>query len=183
VLGVELSREMMRDPASSRRGFGAGARPGGIRQVRRRHRCRALPFAAGIVWTFGLYPAVGQFNIVNALSIPLILGIGIDYAVHFLSAIRSGRAAAGPAVDLESALARTGKAVFLSALTTMIGFGSLAFAGRFKGIADLGATLLIGIGCCLVAAVLVLPAAETFFHEKSKGGSEGAAEKNVREAI
>jgi hypothetical protein len=185
VLGVELSREMMRES----RVFAAVVLALVLVLVGITFRSvaatavAALPFAAGIVWTFGLYPAVGQFNIVNALSIPLILGIGIDYAVHFLSAIRSGRAAAGPAVDLESALARTGKAVFLSALTTMIGFGSLAFAGRFKGIADLGATLLIGIGCCLVAAVLVLPAAETFFHEKSKGGSEGAAEKNVREAI
>lgn len=142
-----------------------------------------VPFFMSIVWTFGIYPFFGRFGIVNALSLPLILGVGIDYAVHFLSAIKDASPSGCGRIDLDSALSRTGKAVALSCLTTTIGFGSLAFAGRFRGIADLGMTLLIGITCCFVAAVFVLPAIESLVREKgSRGGNKSAAE-DIKEAI
>jgi predicted RND superfamily exporter protein len=48
-------------------------------------------------------------------------------------------------------------AVFLSAATTMVGFGSLALA-RHQGAAGLGVVLLLGVGFCLIAATLFLPA-------------------------
>ena len=169
VLGVQLSREMMREAlafavivivlvlALVAVSFGSFVSTVIV----------AVPFAMSLVWMFGIYPFIGSFNIVNALSIPLILGVGIDYSVHFATAIGNARTVSGASFSLEAALARTGKAVMLSAFTTMIGFGSLAFAGRFKGIADLGATLLLGIACCLVSSVAVLPAVESLFRRKS----------------
>lgn len=108
-------------------------------------------FLAAFAWLFGLSPLSGKFNIVNALSIPLIMGIGIDYCVHIMSALmeRDNR---------EDSLMKTIRSVTLSMLTTLIGFGSLALIGKFKGIADLGRTLSIGIVCSYVAALVLIPA-------------------------
>jgi uncharacterized membrane protein YdfJ with MMPL/SSD domain len=50
----------------------------------------------------------------------------------------------------------TGKAVLVSGLTTMVGFGSLLVA-RHVGIFSLGALLTLAIGCNLAAAFIVLP--------------------------
>jgi len=111
-----------------------------------------LAFACAIAWMFGLYPLFGKFNVVNALALPLIIGMGIDYCVHVASALRDEE-------DAAIALRKTGKAVTLSALTTLIGFGSLALVGKFKGIADLGVTLSIGILFCYLVAIVVIPAA------------------------
>ena len=52
---------------------------------------------------------------------------------------------------------KTGGAVMLSSLTTMVGFGSLAFASH-RGYSSLGQILFLGVGACLMMAVTVLPA-------------------------
>ena len=114
-----------------------------------------VPLLSGITWMFALYPLFGKFNIVNVLSLPLIIGTGIDYCVHIATSFSTA--------DTErDSFRKTLKAVTLSALTTGMGFGSLALAGQFRGIADLGTTLFIGIACSYVAAVFMIPAALLF---------------------
>ncbi|MBT4375284.1 MAG: MMPL family transporter, partial [Nitrospina sp.] len=41
--------------------------------------------------------------------------------------------------------------------TTMIGFGSLMVAD-YQGIYSLGLVLTLGVGCCLLASITLLPA-------------------------
>lgn len=151
ALGVELSKEILADARSSALVVGllvfavvaAGFRSPALSVL------ATAAFSAALAWTFGLQPLFGRFNIVNALSLPLILGVGIDYCVHILSALRSGD---------PGDLARSVKAVTLSMLTTALGFGSLALAGRYAGIAALGETLSIGILSCYAAALTLVPA-------------------------
>ena len=114
-----------------------------------------VPLLSGMIWMFAFYPLFGKFNIVNILSLPLIIGTGIDYCVH----IGTSFSAADPGSD---SFRKTLKAVTMSALTTAIGFGSLALVGKFQGIADLGTTLFIGIVCSYAAAVFMIPAALLF---------------------
>jgi len=110
-----------------------------------------IPLLSGMVWMFAVYPLFGKFNIVNVLSLPLIIGTGIDYCVHIGTSFN-------PAEPESDSFRKTLKAVTMSALTTAMGFGSLALAGQFQGIADLGTTLFIGIGCSYLAAVFMIPA-------------------------
>ncbi len=63
--------------------------------------------------------------------------------------------------DIEAATVRTGGAVVLSSLTTMVGFGSLGLATH-RGYSSLGAILFLGVGACLTAAIVVLPAILSF---------------------
>lgn len=117
-----------------------------------------IPLSTGILWLFALYPLFGKFNIVNVLSLPLIIGTGIDYCVHTGISFN-------PADPASDSFRKTLKAVTMSALTTAMGFGSLALAGQFRGIADLGTTLFIGIVCSYVAAVFMIPAALLLGHK------------------
>jgi len=51
----------------------------------------------------------------------------------------------------------TGKAVLVSALNTIAGFGSLLVA-KHQGIASLGGVMALGTGTCVVASLAFLPA-------------------------
>ncbi|HOX13066.1 MAG TPA: MMPL family transporter [Spirochaetia bacterium] len=161
ALGVELSREILAEARSSALIVGIlvfAVVAAGFRSLSLSVLAGAA-FAAALAWTFGLQPLFGRFNIVNALSLPLILGVGIDYCVHVLSALRTGNPE-----DLVHSI----KAVTLSMLTTALGFGSLALAGRFAGIAALGETLTLGILSCYAAALTLVPAlAGIPFHRAS----------------
>ena len=50
----------------------------------------------------------------------------------------------------------TGKAIVLSALTAMIGFGSMMIS-TYRGLSSLGLLMFLGVGMCLVTSILVLP--------------------------
>jgi predicted RND superfamily exporter protein len=116
----------------------------------------AVPLLAGMIWMLGIYPLLGlKLNAVNIAVIPLVIGMGIDFGIHIVHRFRVEK-------DLETVYLFTGKAVFLSALTTMIGFGSLALIGSFPSIASIGAILFLGIATCLITTMLLLPALLSF---------------------
>jgi predicted RND superfamily exporter protein len=116
----------------------------------------AVPLLAGMIWLLGIYPLLGmKLNAINIAVIPLVIGMGIDFGIHIVHRFRVEK-------DLETVYLFTGKAVFLSALTTMIGFGSLALIGSFPSIASIGAVLFLGIATCLAATMLLLPALLSF---------------------
>ena len=114
-----------------------------------------------VVWMMGLYALIEKMNIVNALALPLIIGIGVDYGIHIIHNIREGS-------DLEETMAKSGKAILLSALTTMFGFGSLALLGTFKGIATLGILLFLGASMCLLCSLTILPALSVKVFRRTK---------------
>ncbi len=51
----------------------------------------------------------------------------------------------------------TGGAIAVADTTTMVGFAALMLS-EYGGMVSLGATMVLGIGCCLVATLFVLPA-------------------------
>lgn len=111
------------------------------------------PLGIGVAWMWGGMSLLGmEYTYVNIIAFPLIIGIGVASGVHILHRYRQeGTGDVAPVVRF------TGMAVFLSAATTMVGFGSLALA-RHQGAANLGVLLLVGVGSCLLASTLFLPA-------------------------
>jgi uncharacterized protein len=109
------------------------------------------PLGVGLALLLGGLGATGtDFNFVSVLSLPLLLGTGIDYGVHLYERIRHD-GALGPA------LAHSGKALILSSLTTTIGFGSLMLSVH-RGVFGLGLVTSLGIVLCLIATLVLLPA-------------------------
>ncbi len=91
-------------------------------------------------------------NFANIIALPLLLGIGVDSAIHMVRRTRTGE------VPLSSLLlTSTGRAVLFSALTTACGFGNLAFSPH-PGTACMGLVLSVGLGYTLLVTLVVLPA-------------------------
>ncbi|MGD8778729.1 MAG: MMPL family transporter [Ignavibacteria bacterium] len=112
-----------------------------------------VPLIVGVIWMVGFMHLIGQkLTLLNVIGIPLILGIGIDYGVHFLH--RYDIEGFG---SINTVYKSTGKAVLLTSLTTMLAFGSLIFA-TYRGLGSMGSALFIGVSSCLLTSLLILPA-------------------------
>ncbi|KIG18186.1 putative membrane protein [Enhygromyxa salina] len=117
-----------------------------------------FPVLVGMGWMVGVFALVGlRLNVATIVVLPLTLGIGIDAGVHMMHRWELNARTHGGRARIDEVIRGTGNAVVLSSLTTMVGFAGLLL-GRHLGMVQLGATMVIGIGCTLVASVLVLPA-------------------------
>jgi hypothetical protein len=110
-----------------------------------------VPVGLGTLWMAGFMGWVGiPFNPANIMTLPLVIGIGVTSGIHMLTRYAEE---GSPSLLAKS----TGKAVLVSALTTIAGFGSLIL-GEHQGIASLGAVMATGTATCMIAALTVLPA-------------------------
>ncbi|MCF6147414.1 MAG: MMPL family transporter [Candidatus Kuenenia sp.] len=115
------------------------------------------PLILTILWTIGFMKLFRiQPNPANVIAFPLILGISIDNSIHTMLRINEKE---GFWVYQTS----TGKAIIVSSLTTIIGFGSLALASH-RGISSLGLILVISLSCSLVTSIFVLPSTLSLIH-------------------
>lgn len=104
-----------------------------------------LVYMTGTMSLFNL-----KFNMLNFLSILLIIGIGIDYGVHILHHHKSGER------KINYLFSNVGRAILLTTLTTISGFGSLMFSS-YRGIATLGSALSIGVFYAFIITIVVIP--------------------------
>lgn len=111
-----------------------------------------LPVAIGTTWTVGLMGAAHiPFNPANIMTLPLVIGIGVTNGIHILNRFAEEKHAG---ILSKS----TGKAVLVSGLTAVVGFGSLILA-KHQGIQSLGLVMSMGIAACMLAGLTFLPAA------------------------
>ena len=110
-----------------------------------------LPVAIGTVWLAGLMGWFGiPVNLANIMTLPLVIGIGVTNGIQILNRFAEERT--------PNILARsTGKAVLVSGLTAIAGFGSLILA-KHRGIHSLGCVMAVGIATCMIAGLTFLPA-------------------------
>ncbi len=92
------------------------------------------------------------FNFANVIVIPLMLGIGVDSGVHLVHRAEALAESGGNLMDTTTA-----RAVFYSAITTVISFGTLALSSH-RGVASLGIVLSIGMILTVLSNLVVLPA-------------------------
>ena len=91
-----------------------------------------------------------KWNFVNLMATPLLLGTGIDYAIHVtLSLRRTG----GNFKDLWQG---TGKALLFCGASNVIGFGSLVFSSS-DALVSLGTVAVIGILLSMGISIFLLP--------------------------
>ena len=108
-----------------------------------------LPLALGVVWTIGIMGWLGlPFNPANIITLPLVIGIGVAYGIYVMDRYKE---------EGHCALftGSTGKAILMSAFTTVIGFGAMMI-GDYKGLVSLGMIMSLGVFCCFVTSSMVL---------------------------
>ena len=91
------------------------------------------------------------FNFANVITLPLLLGIGVDNGIHMVRRWRTE-----PSRRASILHTSTTRAVVVSALTTICGFGNLAFSPH-PGTASMGQVLSIGLAFNLICTLVVLP--------------------------
>ncbi len=115
-----------------------------------------LPLAVGMLWMLGGMAALGQpMNFMNIFVTTMIIGIGVDYGIHMVHRYRES--AGQPAPRRAAGLVQTGEAVALAALTTIIGFGSLA-TSHYPGLRSMGWVAALGAASTALVALTLLPA-------------------------
>ncbi|MGD2114386.1 MAG: MMPL family transporter [Acidobacteriota bacterium] len=115
------------------------------------------PLLVGILWMLGGMAALDlKMNFMNVFVTTMIIGIGVDYGIHAVHRYRESGGNGDPD-RLHGGLAETGKAIVVAALSTVVGFGSLA-TSRYPGLRSTGYVAILGaLGTALVAITL-LPA-------------------------
>jgi len=111
------------------------------------------PLVLGVVWMGGAMFLLGmKLNLFNIVVLPSIVGIGVDTGVHLRHRYREE----GPG-SLYLVLARTGPAVTMATVTTIVGYTGLTLA-RHPGLESIGKLAVVGLSATLVTALLMLPA-------------------------
>jgi predicted RND superfamily exporter protein len=111
-----------------------------------------LPVALGLFWTLGLMGILGMdLNFMNLVIFTMVVGVGVDYGVHILHRqLENGLA------RFEPGLVQVSKGVVLSALTTLVSFGSLVLSG-YPGLRSMGTAALMGVSFSALIALTLLP--------------------------
>jgi hopanoid biosynthesis associated RND transporter like protein HpnN len=127
-----------------------------------------IPLSVGMLWTFGLMGLFHiSFNLANFFSVPIILGLGIAGSLQILHRYHEGG-------ESRLHLGATRKAVVLTSLTTIIGFGALMIA-QHRGLRSLGLAMFIGISSCMAASLIILPATLAFMEHRGWKQPKGRA--------
>jgi predicted RND superfamily exporter protein len=117
-----------------------------------------LPLAMALIWTFGLLQLIfGHVNILTGAFAAVLLGLGIDFAIHLLNLYVNASQSQDQARALHLALTQSGRAILMGGLTTALAFFALGISS-FRGFQELGIITGIGIIACLTVMLVVLPA-------------------------
>ena len=103
-------------------------------------------FTAGLILLFNI-----PLNFANIIGLPLLLGIGVDSAIHISDRFREEQGRRNIFATSAS------RGVIISSLTTIFSIGNLAFSAHL-GTASMGLLLATGLIAMLIATLLVLPA-------------------------
>ncbi len=110
----------------------------------------------GIIWTFGAMGFLGiPLSMVSMSAFPILIGLGIDYAIQFHNRIEEefGRVEDAKRAVRET-VRHTAPAVLIAVIITGLGFVSL-FTSSVPMIQDFGLLCLIGIICCFLSALFI----------------------------
>jgi hydrophobe/amphiphile efflux-3 (HAE3) family protein len=118
-----------------------------------------IPISAAMLLNFGIMGLLGiPLDVATALSSGIVIGVGIDYTIHFLSKyhwevdkLKDGRKAT------VLTMMTTGKAIFFNAFAVIAGFMVL-FASNFPANRHLGLLVAFNMFTSFFAAMTILPA-------------------------
>tara|TARA_B110000014_G_scaffold247495_1_gene221058 strand:- start:630 stop:3422 length:2793 start_codon:yes stop_codon:yes gene_type:complete len=114
-----------------------------------------LPTLCAVWVTLGIIGLIDYEVTMTVILVgPIILSLGVSYGLHITN--RYAESKGTPHEKMSAALNSTGRAVFLSAMTTVIGFISLTFA-PMKPIQTVGWALAGGIVVVYFMTMLMVP--------------------------
>ena len=117
-----------------------------------------LNLIIGLIWAAGIVAVVVPvLNIMTAMFMIILIGLGIDFSIHIISTFTEMRA---KGLSLEAAtlagLQKSGGGVSTGALTTSVAFLALMI-GDSRAMSELGLVTAIGLLAVMVSSFVLLP--------------------------
>jgi predicted RND superfamily exporter protein len=110
-----------------------------------------LPTILTIVSMGALMKLFGiALNPLNVMALPIIIGIAVDNGIYLVHRFMFEHG------DLKRTMDGTGRSVFITSMTALVGFGSLMFTSH-RGLASFAMAITIGKAASLVMSLVVLP--------------------------
>ncbi len=127
----------------------------------------AIPLALSILVLFGLMGVFNiELNIATAMLSSIMIGVGVDYTIHFLWRYREERRNGLKYSDaVYRTLTTTGRGIIFNALSVIVGFSALLFSS-FLPVQFFGFLVVVSILACLVGALVLVPALCIVFKPK-----------------
>jgi predicted RND superfamily exporter protein len=135
-----------------------------------------IPLGMAMALLFGLMGFLGiELNIATAMLSSIMIGVGVDYTIHFLWRYRvERRAGQEPASAVKTTLTTTGRGIVFNAFSVIIGF-AVVLISNFMPVKFFGFLVVVSIGACLIGALGLLPALCLIFRPRflEPAGSSG----------
>ncbi|MGB0653686.1 MAG: efflux RND transporter permease subunit [Thermoplasmatota archaeon] len=126
----------------------------------------------GVTWTYGTMGYMGiALNTLNMTIVPLIMGVGIDYAIHMINEFLEHKAhgKTDPEAFAEAGR-RAGLAMFIATLTTVLGLIVMMVSPSLL-MAQLGFLSAVAIAAIYILTITFIPAALTLVGGSDKMGA------------
>jgi len=119
----------------------------------------SLPLGLSVIVLFSLMGIFGiELNIATAMLSSIMIGVGVDYTIHFLWRYRAERyKGLMPQDAAKKTLTTTGRGIIFNGFSVIVGFLVL-FTSGFMPIRFFGFLIVVSIFSCLVGAVVFIPA-------------------------
>jgi predicted RND superfamily exporter protein len=116
-----------------------------------------MPLGYAVILTFGLLGIVQpEMTILSIAAVALLLGLGVDYSIYLANRYAEEHDIEDKVERVERTLGRTGKAVLMCAITTIVGFGSL-MTSNMPPMVTFGLACTIGISFAFISAAILVP--------------------------
>ncbi len=118
-----------------------------------------IPLTISMLILFGLMGLTGvRLDVATALLSSVMIGVGVDYTIHFLWRYREERNKNRPAREaVITTITTTGRGIIFNALSVIVGFVVLIISS-FTPIRFFGILVVVSILSCLAGALVILPA-------------------------
>jgi len=116
-----------------------------------------MPLGYAILLTFGVLGIIQpELTILSIAVVALLLGLGVDYSIYLANRFAEEHTVEDKVERVERTLGHTGKAVFMCAFTTIIGFGSL-MTSNMPPMVTFGFGCALGIMFAFISATILVP--------------------------
>jgi predicted RND superfamily exporter protein len=117
-----------------------------------------FPLSVSVLILFGLMGILGvKLDVATAMISSIIIGVGVDYTIHFLWRYREERQLNKTAEEaVYTTIHTTGRGIIFNALSVIVGFLVLMISS-FTPIRYFGVMVVISIFTCLAGAMLLMP--------------------------
>ncbi len=112
----------------------------------------------GVVWTMGFAAlAIGHLNMMTSMFAVILIGLGIDFNIHVISAYNENRASGNSILEsIENAFKKSGNGIIVGAVTTAMAFLTM-LVSRNSGMKEFALIAGVGVLLTMLASLLALP--------------------------